>query len=807
MNQNDSNQIPKKRLKRSRNGCHNCKRLKIKCDEKKPSCSYCIKSNTFCDYSIKLTWGGRPYKDTNKRQKINSIPNGSQIAFKSENTKIESGNKPKPYNNQIQFVVQDFNIHSPKSPLEVTTPESNSYYISDSPNKKSRERSRAVGSTKFVNSISNTPNQNTFMTPNGTSILLDTFQAQPVSFHGPDNLAVKNKIEILDNGEIESNKGITTGSVTSSESFEYPNNYSNGMNYLNDAFDKITDGEIEFQLQNSSIFKNYFKKSDQCMIEDEKSSYSSNNANDPYLLDYSRDISKIDEYLPRERNNLFKDNSPMRSMASTATNIDDDLSVTSSWDSQSALQEIQKLEMEKLCYSIPPSLTPLPSLLLNVPFYRSLMHFWVQVACHHLVPAPADIYKDNPFKVLLSQMAMEYPAILTTLLAFSAKLRSSLVSSDDTPDVILDQLLSRSCTELLKLLKDKTSATSNEALATALLLSVFEIFDSKDFSKHRAHTLGARQIIKARSNLNLPLKKDIDTGTERNVTFFLLRWFVYIDIIGSLSATKNSNNYLLIKDEEEKYQPVEEVTMLNKTKSTDLELRDGFDPTSPPKAHIDYLMGFDINFLPQFARITILIRKTNFLLQQCGSSEINLPQELICKALEVKETLLSLLNKDEEITKADLSHIVNLITEKKKQSSVDSPEGLKRMIKENEVLRSTNRVFCFAGIIHLYRRVLLIPRESNLVQDLAIQIGQIVHQNIQSQSPADICVIFCLFTAGCEIVNNEEMRLFFENRFMKIAEMGNINARKGLQIMKRCWATGEDWITAATNLNLDFALL
>ena len=96
-------------------------------------------------------------------------------------------------------------------------------------------------------------------------------------------------------------------------------------------------------------------------------------------------------------------------------------------------------------------------------------------------------------------MAMEYPAIPNTLLAFSAKLRSSLIGTDDTPDIVIDQLLSRSCTELLQLLKDESKATSDEALATALLLC-YEVFNSKDFSRHRAHNIGARQIIKARSN-------------------------------------------------------------------------------------------------------------------------------------------------------------------------------------------------------------------------------------------------------------------------------------------------------------------
>lgn len=48
--------------KRSRSGCHTCKQARVKCDELKPKCGQCTKFNKPCDYTIKLKWGGRPYK-------------------------------------------------------------------------------------------------------------------------------------------------------------------------------------------------------------------------------------------------------------------------------------------------------------------------------------------------------------------------------------------------------------------------------------------------------------------------------------------------------------------------------------------------------------------------------------------------------------------------------------------------------------------------------------------------------------------------------------------------------------------------
>lgn len=47
------NKKRKTRITRSRNGCISCKKLKIKCDEAKPQCDYCIQTNRLCIYPKK----------------------------------------------------------------------------------------------------------------------------------------------------------------------------------------------------------------------------------------------------------------------------------------------------------------------------------------------------------------------------------------------------------------------------------------------------------------------------------------------------------------------------------------------------------------------------------------------------------------------------------------------------------------------------------------------------------------------------------------------------------------------------------
>ena len=55
----DSNPGSQK-LKRSRNGCNECRRLHRRCDEAKPECQSCLNSGKQCSYQKSLSWGGRP---------------------------------------------------------------------------------------------------------------------------------------------------------------------------------------------------------------------------------------------------------------------------------------------------------------------------------------------------------------------------------------------------------------------------------------------------------------------------------------------------------------------------------------------------------------------------------------------------------------------------------------------------------------------------------------------------------------------------------------------------------------------------
>lgn len=472
----------------------------------------------------------------------------------------------------------------------------------------------------------------------------------------------------------------------------------------------------------------------------------------------------------------------------------------------------EELEAINVLNSVPPQLTPLPELLLNVPYYRLLLHFWIQAGADSLVPAPSHIYQDNPLKIIVPQMAMHNSGVLTTMLALSARARDSIDNAftDGMPSSssrsrhreVTDQLINRSCSELLSLLQNTELATSDDTLAQALMLSCYEVVASNDFEKHRTHTSGASQIINARLNgksthldnlLSSSIQKAMYKRDESNVSYILMRWFTYVDVLGALSSTRDRENYLRV------YRPLGPSVTISHLRWLELD-----SATQDPHHDIDYFMGFDARLFPHLINVALLIEQVD---SQMKNGPVNtLPVELVTNALEVKENLTREFESGEEKRRA---HVDRIIEKKKSNLKSTSPRGYKiisDIVNHDNILRATNRLFFDAGMLNLYRRVLLMPRESSLVQDLANLMIDVLEFGVDPGLPAEVCTIFCHFCAGCETLDTTRRELMY-SRYSQLAQNGNFNASKAIVIMNRCWETGEDWITAANQLDIDLVLM
>lgn len=706
----------KKKIRRSRLGCHQCKRFKIKCNEERPKCANCIRIGKPCDYSLKLTWGGRPFKNKERRK-----PAFPEQVSRSDGQTV------------LAFVSNDMDTSKANGKAGV----------------KPNRRSSTVQVKKEP---------------------VNDSEVAPPAADAPSSTA-------------------TTYTVVKSDE----------------------DSQFEYQsvnAGNSEIFSSFVatQMSQNMLTASEDSSIT---VHLPLLADlydnYSADIARIESSFPEERPSVEyghgfwpkrSSEEPEGQLVHTPTNPQNDPVNFYKDDETDALAQLNE---------IPPSLTPLPELLMNVPYYKLLLHFWVNVAAENLVPAPSHMYHDNPFKILLPQMAMHYPGVLTTILAFAARARSTLDGAGSDHQEIIDQLLGRSCNELLKQLQDKEESTSDGTLATILLLSCYEVVNSNDFEKHRTHTTGASQIISARriKAPDSPGSDDSDSvhssgllivkiKDESDIAFFLMRWFAYVDVLGALSSTRGRENYLRAYRKRGKYTPVESIFHIDVNSAY----------TRGHRTDIDYLLGFDVRLLPHFINIALLIGEVEGM----GADTSKLPIEIITAALELKERFTQGYEEGEEKRQKTIDLMIESRLKVKKSTSPRSARNIKELVDHDNILRATNKLFFDMGLLNLYRRVLLLPRLSPLVQDLADNMAEVLEYGVELRSPAEICTIFCHFCAGCETLDQYKRQFFFE-RFTKLAHDGNINATKSLVIMNRCWETGEDWITAANALDIDLVLM
>ncbi|KAM9892758.1 hypothetical protein OXX79_009807 [Metschnikowia pulcherrima] len=773
--------VEKKKITRSRLGCHRCKRLKVKCSEEKPACTTCVKAGEKCDYSLKLTWGGRPYKNTQKQ--ANSARNGNGLVSAGFNASLMtrgSSSVSTSVGSMMEFVSNDFGP---------STPSATPMNAANSTNSMSKLRLMNAHAT----STSQGSEKGSDLDPRALSAT--TQHENWATASGIGHISVHSNTL----SDVRSIKSEPENHMQKSEALSV--DMAPGPDLLRYADPTIT------HLDPGKVSTPDFFATPQAApnIDTPRSENVFSGQNIDFSDSFSADLARIERAFPSEQRSPFFNAilgpSPPRKDSLDAEELELELASVldnSPQKTGSLIRKRNELWQSALTqHSIPPSIVPLPEILLKVPYYRQLLHFWINVPAENLVPAPY-LYKDNPFKKILPQMAMHYPGLLTTILAFAARARDDLEGSVGTHSKIIDQLLGRSCDELLKQLQDESEQTSDGTFATSLLLSCYEVCHSNDFNKHRAHNTGASQIMLARTRKSRlsgdsPITPNDDARSssstsslskrnESDIAYFLSRWFMYVDVIGALSSTRDRGKYLRAYRNHDSYTPVETIPHL------DTSGRD-----------IDFLLGFDPELLPHFVNISLLIDEVEKYTAMPENDPSCLPLYITTAALELKDKFY----RSYEAGEAKRSMMFDEMIEKNGKISHGRSKDL--MTKDN-ILRSTNKLYYDTGLLNLYRRVLLLPRSSMLVQDLITEMTEIFEYYIEPGSPAQICTIFGLFCAGCDNLNDEKKEFYCE-RFQGLARQENMNAAKSLVIMNRCWDTGEDWITAANRLDIDLVLM
>jgi hypothetical protein len=323
-------------------------------------------------------------------------------------------------------------------------------------------------------------------------------------------------------------------------------------------------------------------------------------------------------------------------------------------------------------------------------------------------------------------MALLDSNLMSLLLAYSASHRARLLQQPE-PATRIALWVQDIFPNLRHALNDPNGIVSNSNLASAIMLASLEIISPKAFGidiPWRQHLDTAREMISARGS----------SGRMNSaVSKFLLRWFSYLDVIGSLIGGPTDI-----------------------ASSTDSNWTVNYDNHRDDENQIDCLLGFTGRCISILAKIADLARI-------CAATRIG-PDHNIrkdwkpCEEMENSAERL-ILDTEDALSNTMVQPCPHLHSIGEATDQWD-----------NRQIVAVNEAYHWAGLVHLHRRVLGKPSNHPDVQ-MAVReiIGKLY--KIRKGSTAEACLLFPMFTAGCDSQDNRQKALIMD-RLMGVEEFG-----------------------------------
>jgi hypothetical protein len=393
-----------------------------------------------------------------------------------------------------------------------------------------------------------------------------------------------------------------------------------------------------------------------------------------------------------------------------------------------------------------PKTLELPPILRENPMNLLYFHHFLNHTARILVPHDCE---QNPFRQILPEMALHDENIMNLLLAFSASHRARLLSHPEPANRIA-LWVQDVFPKLRHSLTSPYAHESNETLMTAIMLASLEIISPNTFEvpiSWQNHLHIARQMIVMRGG-----PKSVYRGDR--VAYFMSRWFAYLDVLGSLSGNKNDS-------------PLGSTYWSSDNLSADEDFQ------------IDCLLGFTGRCVGILARIAELAKQCeNQRIDEAGNvREDWRPDESVVQQAE-------LILRDLEDGLSD--RIVYKGCNHRSADSSESEAGWDAV-----EIYATNEMFHWAGLIHLYRRVLGRPTEDPDVQNAVREIVGLLYK-VRRGSTAEACLLFPMFTAGCDARDSGQREKIMD-RLRCVEEVGMTQVHRARTLMQKVWDTGKPW--------------
>lgn len=314
-------------------------------------------------------------------------------------------------------------------------------------------------------------------------------------------------------------------------------------------------------------------------------------------------------------------------------------------------------------------------------------------------------------------MAVRNANLLNLLLAYSAAHRARLLDHPEPRTRIASWVQ-----EFFPDLRAALSApepVSDATLASAIMLASLEIISPNTFEypiQWQDHLHIAREIIVSRGGLSAL------SNTDDEHLAFLCKWYAYLEIVGSLSGNKSGRAPLS---------------------------GDYWHSTDANKLKIDCFLGFT-------TRCVSLLGQVASLSQLCDAERmdeqgnIDPSWEPSPETREAAEKIRVALESSKEHVHEGCVHY----------NSPAEPTVDKSPQDAQEIYR-TNEMFHWAGLIHLHRRVLAKHTRDPDVQDKVREIVEAL-KLVRKGSSTESCLLFPMFTAGCDAVDEEQRECISE---------------------------------------------
>ncbi|KAJ5495501.1 hypothetical protein N7539_000617 [Penicillium diatomitis] len=361
---------------------------------------------------------------------------------------------------------------------------------------------------------------------------------------------------------------------------------------------------------------------------------------------------------------------------------------------------------------------------------RFLMHIFATQTAQMLFPAAPEFFLRR-----MISAALETPHLLYALLASSCSHHGRLVrDSSPASRVILLKYTSLAISGLREALLDPEQATKAETVTTAMALCTNDVCNG-DMDVGRAHLRGVlRLLMTFLEHERMSYHKMNDTYVQ-----CLVKWFRSMDVLAALSGVHGE--------------------CIHRPGSGALDQLS--DHTS---WHVDCISGYSLRLMPILARISKLVKEVRHLAHGTVETDCALPRGTRIQAEELEMELYQFLEP---------------------RTSNDALSCGGSVVIE---LRCSHFAFVHAALLHLHRRVQLLPKAHIKVRTDVANILDIL-RFIEPDSSMNVLLLWPVFSAGCETEEWEVQNEIF-TRMGHMQDRGMGNFTRARQVLRQYWTFG-----------------